>query len=513
MEKYLLKSFIITFLTIGLYYMSRINYLLFHSLAEVYSIIIAAGIFMVAWNTRKHHENDGLIFLGIAYLFVAMIDLLHTLSYQGMQIFTDYSFYANQLWVCARFMESLSLIVFVLISRVRMRIKPYIIIFIFSLITVILVSSIFVFKVFPACFIEGQGQTPFKIVSEIIICAFLGLSAFLLVRSRHSFDRGLFRLIMGSIVFTILSEVSFILYTDNYGISNVVGHLFKIISFYLIYRSVIVNTLERPFDILYQELKSSQENLKQLTEHLMERVQDQVTELMEKNKLISNQARLAMMGEMIADIAHQWKQPLNALGLVIQNINYGYSNGSLDQNKMSLYESRALTLLTHLSQTIDDFRDFFKPEKNKKEFSLKACVDKAVMLTGPVFKDKNIIFTCKIEEDEPVFGYPNELVQVLLNLINNAKDVLLEKKVANPEVTLSVFSKQDKACVSVSDNGGGIPPEIMDKIFEPYFTTRKEGTGIGLHMAKMIIQTSFGGNISVTNTEQGARFTVELNRR
>lgn len=266
--KNIFKYLILITLSVLLYFISRSNYLLFHNIVEMYSIIIAAGIFIVSWNSRSHSDNNNLVFLGISYIFIGIIDFFHVLSYNGMNIFTDYSFYANQLWICARIIESISLLIFVLLGFRKIKI-PYTLVFvIYSIVTSFFFLSVFVWKTFPVCFIAGQGQTPFKIISEYVICFILLITLILIIKNRKLYDKKLFIQIAGSIVFTILSEFCFTLYTDNFGITNVIGHLFKVISFYLIYQSVIVNTLSRPFDILYGELNVSKEKYQSLSNQL-----------------------------------------------------------------------------------------------------------------------------------------------------------------------------------------------------------------------------------------------------
>lgn len=245
-------------LSVALYYLSRSNYLLFHAIVEIYSVVIAAGIFFVSWNTRRHSENESLVFLGIAYAFIGLIDFFHVLSYEGMSIFSGNYFYANQLWICARMLESASLLFFVVTGIRKIKIRFPLVFVFFTVVTSLSFLSVFVWRNFPVCFIEGEGQTLFKITAEYVISFILVVSLSIIVLKRSIYDRTLFIQISLSIVFTIISEFCFTLYTDNYGITNVIGHIFKVLSFYLIYQSVIVNTLRRPFDILFVELKETQ---------------------------------------------------------------------------------------------------------------------------------------------------------------------------------------------------------------------------------------------------------------
>jgi hypothetical protein len=248
------------FILLGLYLLSIYNYLLFHSIAEIFSVIIACGIFMVAWNSRRFLDNNYLLFLGIAYLFIAGLDLVHTLGYKGMAIFKGYDTnLATQLWIAARYMESLSLLIAPLFSgraiRIRLIFAIYIGVFFLS------VGSIFG-NIFPTCFVEGTGLTLFKKISEYIISCILIWAIILLFQKRKEFDEGVFKILIASIAVTITSELAFTFYIHAYGLSNLIGHILKIISFYLIYKAIIETGLVRPYDLLFRNLKKSEEDLR-----------------------------------------------------------------------------------------------------------------------------------------------------------------------------------------------------------------------------------------------------------
>jgi len=254
--------------SVCLYFLGRYNYLLFHFFVEGYSIVIAAGIFIVSWNTRKLGKNDHLVFLGVAYLFIGILDSFHTISYTGMNVIPGHFFYANQLWVGTRFIEAVSLLVFAILGKERFRIRFRFIVPLYIVVTSLFLYSVFIARNFPVCFVPGMGQTAFKIIGEYVICGILLGSLALFYRNRKSYDTRLFYQITASILVTVVSELFFTVYTDNFGITNVLGHLCKILSFYLIYHSVIVNTLKRPFDILYEELVESKEHLSLITDNL-----------------------------------------------------------------------------------------------------------------------------------------------------------------------------------------------------------------------------------------------------
>lgn len=251
-------------IVIGLYLSSLYSYLLFHCLAELFSIIIACGLFMIAWNTKAHTENRDLVYLGIAYFFVGVIDLFHTLGYKGMKIFTDYDFYANQLWIGARYLESITLLLFCIFAGNKKKISYNLLMTIYTILTALILLSVFYWKIFPICFVEGKGQTQFKIISEYVICAILALSLMALRLNRRQFDAEIYRLLLWSIVFTVISELAFTFYIDNYGFSNLIGHYAKIISFYLVYKSLIETGLRHPFQLMFRQIKDSEEQYKNL---------------------------------------------------------------------------------------------------------------------------------------------------------------------------------------------------------------------------------------------------------
>ena len=250
---------------LGIYLTSHYNYLLFHSLAEVFSIVIACGIFMVAWNSRQFLDNNYLLFIGIAYLFVGGLDLIHTLAYKGMGVFHGYETnLPTQLWIAARYTESLSL--FLAPFFFGRKLKANIIFLGYTLVTSILLLSIFYWNIFPVCFVEGVGLTPFKKINEYIISLILLVSIVLLLKNRREFERNVLQWVVWSILLTIVSELAFTFYIDAYGLSNIIGHFFKIVSFYFIYKAIIETGLTKPYNLLFRNLKQTEERFRNLFE-------------------------------------------------------------------------------------------------------------------------------------------------------------------------------------------------------------------------------------------------------
>lgn len=258
-------------------------------------------------------------------------------------------------------------------------------------------------------------------------------------------------------------------------------------------------------------IKLAEEKLKTLNEELDHLVDERTRELQENNLLLIQQSRLAAMGEMIQNVAHQWRQPLNTLGLKIQSLPIFYASGKLDRELLDTTVSSAMTVILHMSKTIDDFRNFFKPDKDKEAFQVEAVIESAIRLIEASFQNSHIKIIKHYTDNTIAYGFPNEYSQVVLNILSNAKDALLANRTANPVVTITSFMAADRSVVMISDNAGGIPEDIILKVFDPHFSTKgPQGTGIGLFMAKNIIEKSMSGNLNVSNNESGAVFRIEV---
>jgi len=241
------------------------NYLLFHSSVELFSIFVAFGIFVTAWNSLEKIDNNYLVVLGIAYLFIGILDLLHTFSYKGMGIFPTYG--ANlptELWIASRYMESITLFAAPFFIGRSLRV-PLVLCF-YCGATLLIILAIFTWNIFPDCYIEGIGLTGFKKSSEYIISAIVVAAIISLLNKKKTFEPYVIRLMLLSLVFTIISELAFTFYVDVYGFSNLVGHLFKLFSFYCIYRALIRTGLKEPYNLLYRNLKRSEERFRLLAE-------------------------------------------------------------------------------------------------------------------------------------------------------------------------------------------------------------------------------------------------------
>ena len=248
--------------------------------------------------------------------------------------------------------------------------------------------------------------------------------------------------------------------------------------------------------------------IKQLNQTLEVRVKEEVAKNREKDTHILNQSRLVQMGEMIGSIAHQWRQPLNEVSTGIQNLKYDYMEDLLkDENYVKNFITKNKKIIMFMSQTIDDFRNFYSPNKDKKAFKILDSIQSVINMQSALLRNNKIDISLSGENFE-FTGYENELQQVVLIIINNAKDALVENRIHNSKIAIKI----QKNSITIADNAGGIPQEVINRIFEPYFTTKEQGkgTGLGLYMSKMIIEDNMHGILSVRNENDGAIFCISF---
>jgi len=260
--------------------------------------------------------------------------------------------------------------------------------------------------------------------------------------------------------------------------------------------------------------KNAEEELKRVNKHLSALVEEETAKRIEKDKLLIQQSKLATMGEMIGAIGHQWRQPLNSLGLMIQDTVFAHKYGEMDEEYLAKFKESAMETIQSMSKTIDDFKNFFSPNKQAEQFFIEDAVAQTLKILNAQLKNNSIetLFDANSLDKHSYTCYKNELNQVILNILANAKDALIERKPQKRFIKIDISSANNGCEIIIEDSAGGIPQEIMDKIFNPYFTTKEEGkgTGIGLYMSKDITEEHLGGKIYVQNTENGAKFTIWL---
>lgn len=276
----------------------------------------------------------------------------------------------------------------------------------------------------------------------------------------------------------------------------------------ILYRQSILNKHNN-------ELKKAYKEIAELSSSLEVRVQEEVEKNKQKTSQLIYQARLAQMGELINMIAHQWRQPLTAISATSNNLMLKLMiekkvEPELLEKELNLVNDYA----QHLSGTIEDFRNFYKKDKKKEIISFSEVLDKSLSIIQPSYEQNDILLNKEIVSKKKFESFPTEINQVILNILKNSEDILLDKKVVNPEVTIVTYEKEEHVCLDIKDNGGGIKQKYIKKVFDPYFSTKeqKDGTGLGLYMSKVIIEEHCHGTLTLKNIDNGVCFTICLQK-
>ena len=274
--------------------------------------------------------------------------------------------------------------------------------------------------------------------------------------------------------------------------------------FSIILSVIIINNFKKLHNSLEYKVDKKTTQLQQLNNSLEKKITIEVTNNRKKDIIMFQQAKLAAMGEMLQNIAHQWRQPLGSLTMIIQSFQTKMKHGKLTNDFMDRKVSDALLLSSNMSNTLDDFGNFFNPNKVKTRFLLKDCIEHSLELSKYLLEKEQISFFLFIKDDININGFYNELSHVFLNIISNSKDALIQNNKDSDKIIHIIIKKiHDRAQIIMIDNGGGIPDNIIQKVFEPYYTTKYKdsGTGIGLYMSKQIIEKHMLGTISCRNVK------------
>lgn len=247
------------------------------------------------------------------------------------------------------------------------------------------------------------------------------------------------------------------------------------------------------------------------------RIKEEIKKNKQKDLIIFEQAKVSAMADMMSGIAHNWRQPLNAISLILSDLKEGYESNDLTVEYFENSVSKVYSILTKMSKTIDDFRVFFKSSKQKDYFNIDSAIKDIISLIEPQYEDSNIkIEFITNQENINILGYSKEFKRVIFNILKNSKDAILEHTETQKEffikINLQFFDQDSLIQIDIYDNAGGIKSEILNRIFEPYFTTKEQGQGIGmgLYNSKMIIENQLNGTISATNTDDGLLVRILL---
>ncbi|MBN2509367.1 MAG: hypothetical protein JXB03_03785 [Spirochaetales bacterium] len=462
--------------------MSRYNYLLFHVFAEGYSILIALAMFLIAWNAREITSDTRLVFLGIAYAFIAVLDAFHTLAYTGMNIFPDEKFYANQTWIAARFMEAASLWAYTFVYRRKAPSRNYVpIILVYTGLTLIVVYSIFIAGIFPVCFVAGQGQTEFKIFSEYIIILVLIIVAVHLYRRRKSFTSPyIHRLLTASVVVTAFSEAFFTLYIDNFGITNLIGHLLKILSFYFLYKAIIETSIRTPYQTIFAELND--------TNH-------------QKDRLISV-------------LGHDLTNSLSGIHSNLELLNRPNISFSEDERRemfRMLKESSAhtLELLGNILSWARSLQGLLEMEET--EIDIDSLIEDTLDGLSPAL-DRKEIRVRHTPHERIINGDSHMLSAIIRNILTNS----IKYTPRGGEIFIECRAAEKDLELHIRDTGIGMDKETRDSLFTVGTVKRRKGTeeekgsGFGLLLVDEFVKRH-GGSIEVISAPgEGSEFVIRL---
>lgn len=285
----------------------------------------------------------------------------------------------------------------------------------------------------------------------------------------------------------------------------------SILIFATIMSVIFTFVLTRPIRGIFAAVAKRADELGELATNLDNTITLKTLEIAQKDRLLQNQNKFAELGELIGNIAHQWRQPLTRLSLILQNL-----RAFKRKNKMSdesFYEAveNSLRQIEFMTSTVENFRNFYKKDDAKREFSVKSAVEDILGIIGAIIEHSHIRLEVSCAEDIFILANKNEFSQVLMNILINAKDAIDERALKNGLIKITATKKEDEILIQIEDNAGGIDAAIMQKIFDPYFTTKKDkGTGIGLYIANTIVKERLGGSLSVQNTNDGAVFRIVL---
>ena len=342
-------------------------------------------------------------------------------------------------------------------------------------------------------------------------------------------EASLWLLMIGITIFTLflmhaegfhVSLVNFLIWIMNMLVVLMIAHWYadieKLVTLKLLkLKNILAEEVEkktRALERQKEELEQKTRELEELNETLEEKIRIKTEKNRQQERMLFQQARYAQMGEMISMIAHQWRQPLNAIAAVNATVKLKNNVGDCDKAFIDEKTQLISEHVQHLSSTIDDFRNFFKLDKQKEIRTTTALIQDTLRIVGSALESRMVTVKEEIACECTVLTFPNEIVHVLLNLIKNAEDAIIMRKIEAPIIAIRNRQEGEYAVIEIEDNAGGIDADILEKIFDPYFTTKEEngGTGLGLYMSRTIIHDHCNGKIEVKNGEMGALFRILL---
>lgn len=592
-------SFVIFGLIISRY---LVDYLFFHALSEFFSIIITFTVFIITWNLKYKIQNNVLLIFGISCLYISFLDLIHTLGFYGMGIFTEYGRdLATQLWIVSRYMQSIS--IFVAFLLIHKRNNPINVFLIYLFITTIIIFLIFA-RLFPVCYDEVTGLTPFKKISEYIICGILLSSIFIIIKKKYLINVYVLQMFIHSILFMIFSEISFTFYIDVYGIFNLTGHILKFIAVYFIYLSILKTELTDPFQSLFRDISVKQkelegfsnaipeafividsngkilfvndlfqnilidsnhmplkigDNLKkiQINNILLNKIKEIIDIKQEVNTIIESKKESewyeaitriirysdkpsdysvlvllrditrfleydAIQKKFISITSHEMRTPLTNLSLSMNNLEKHFDTLT-DESKKQLISilSRNIESLQELTENLLDVSklDSEKMKLNYESFKISEAINHVIEELKPISSAKSIRFTIECPKESKILADPQRIIQVIQIIIHNAIKYSPKNSVVkimieeNHSGRYSIKSKTG-TLIKIQDYGIGIKNQDKYRIFEKFFRSDDvkniPGTGLGLYIAKEIVELHQGDIFIESEFGKGSIFIIFL---
>jgi signal transduction histidine kinase len=471
----------------ALYLASLHDYLLFHSIAELFSTAVAYAIFAIAWNARRFYRNAFILVIGVASIFVGSLGLFHALAYKGMGVFPgDSANPATQFWIAARGLFALSLLTASLLLGRKLKVMALFLSY--TLITGLLLCSILVWRIFPICYIDGPGGglTPIKIWLEYVICLVLLVGLFLLWKKRAEFDPDVFLFLVAAFILSIAAEIAFTCYASVYSRANMLGHIFIIASYYSLYKGIVQVALSRPYDLLFRELKQQHKALLK-----SRRLQEQMTQF----------------------LVHDLRSPLSSIMISLNSLGKG-QEGELTPGDRQLADAAiasGIWMLTLLNALLDSARiENGELPVQMQEVTLGELIEWAVEQTAIWAR----LFRIEVQvEGEGAIRIRTDLEltrRILVNLLSNG----LKYSPAGSTVVLrTTLTEEYGINFSITDRGSGIPEEWRDKVFDRFAASEASetglaGYGLGLSFCKLAVEAQ-GGRIWL-DSEMGKGTTVSF---
>lgn len=479
----------------GAGYVSSQNYLLFHTFTELFTIIVSFTIALIVYNTYKNINNAFIPIIGISYAFAGLFDLLHTLGYEGMGIFPDAGTNLGpQMWIVARYLDSFGMLLAGL-SLVR-PVRPRHVLIGYAVLAALALLAVFRWNVFPVCFEDGQGLTPFKIYSEYIISLVLAAGVVLLVHHKNQFHRNVYRLLLIFFVTSVCTELAFTFYTYMYGWQNMIGHLFKVTAYFFLYRAIVETSLKEPFNLLFFQLNQAYSKL----EHYAAELAEKNSEITSFASIVSHDLRAPLIN--IKGFSRELQDSLELLTEKLQEARCNLSETSRGE-VVRVLEQDVPEALQFIGSSVDRMDRMIaellklsrigRREWHNESIDMKELVGAILQTFNHQIEQKNI--QVDLGSLPQLTSDRLAMEQIIGNLLDNAIKYLEPARAGR--IGIDCKENGDTFMFSVEDNGRGIAAEDTEKVFDVFRRAGKQdvaGEGMGLAYVKTLVR-QMGGRV------------------